>query len=300
MIEKFNFYDLYAYFSPGVVLLTLIVGPFALAVPFSLSVQSGVIALVISYVFGHIVQNIARVLFPSKFRKGSKNRLPSQILLDKDDKSLSHELKVLLTKLIKKEFGLTVIAAEGEDNTNRDEIRDDAFRLCRTYLLQESKKSYAEQLQGMYALFRGISTACLLGIPFYVFVAVGVALTSRIWLIPVSACIWLFLSIGIQWWFRSVEGASTNGFWKRTWKRFREQWYFWFLAAVILVLGSFFDVRALECSHHVPGSAMMFGTIAMVLILVSTALVFATSSGSMMWQFAMTVYREYAALKQKV
>jgi type IV secretory pathway TrbD component len=50
----------------------------------------------------------------------------------------------------------------------------------------------------------------------------------------------------------------------------------------------------------VPGSAMMFGTIAMVLILVSTALVFATSSGSMMWQFAMTVYREYAALKQKV
>ena len=84
MIEKFNFYDLYAYFLPGVILLTLMIIPFALTPPvtFPSSVQSGVFALVLSYVFGYLVQSIARDLFPSKVRKGGKERYPSQVLLD--------------------------------------------------------------------------------------------------------------------------------------------------------------------------------------------------------------------------
>jgi len=69
MIEKFNFYDLYAYFLPGVILLALMIIPFALTVPFPSSIQSGVFALVLSYVFGYLVQSIARDLFPSKEEK---------------------------------------------------------------------------------------------------------------------------------------------------------------------------------------------------------------------------------------
>ena len=77
MIEKFNFYDLYAYFLPGVILLALMLVPFALialTVPFSSSFQSGIFALVLSYVFGYLVQSVARVLFPSKVRKEGKER----------------------------------------------------------------------------------------------------------------------------------------------------------------------------------------------------------------------------------
>ena len=155
MIEKFNFYDLYAYFLPGVILLALIAGPFALVVPFSLSFQSGVFALVISYVFGHLVQNIARVLFPSKIRKGSKERLPSQILLDKDDKSLSGELKALLGGLIAKEFGLQVIAKESENDVKMDDIRDDAFRVCRIVPPPRIKKKLCGTVSGNVCFVSG-------------------------------------------------------------------------------------------------------------------------------------------------
>ena len=155
---------------PGVILLALMLIAFALTVPFSSSFQSGIFALVLSYVFGYLVQSIARVLFPSKVRKKGKERYPSEILLDADDRRLSSELKTMIGKFINQQFGLQVI--EGGDVATIDRARNDAFRLCRTYLLQESKKSYAEQLQGMYAFFRGASTACLLGLPAYMSVAV--------------------------------------------------------------------------------------------------------------------------------
>ena len=58
----------------------------------------------------------------------------------------------MIGKLIKQQFGLEVI--KDGDAATIDRARNDAFRLCRTYLLQESKKSYAEQFEGMYAFFR--------------------------------------------------------------------------------------------------------------------------------------------------
>ncbi|MGA3174969.1 MAG: hypothetical protein ABSE25_11165 [Syntrophorhabdales bacterium] len=302
MIEKFNFYDLYAYFLPGVILLALMLIPFALTVPFSSSFQSGIFALVLSYVFGYLVQSVARVLFPSKVRKEGKERYPSQILLDADDRGLSSDLKTMVGKFINQQFGLQVI--EGGDVATIDRARNDAFRLCRTYLLQESKKSYAEQLQGMYAFFRGASTACLLGLPAYMSVAVYALVGPRIVWLPISAALWLCFFLLIQSRFHygedPVPRTEKHGFWRRAWTRLSDQWYFWLLSAVALVLGSFFDVLALSRSHHVSDGKVILATIVMVLILGSTASVFAASSRSMMWDFAATVYRDYAALSQKV
>jgi hypothetical protein len=303
MIEKFNFYDLYAYFLPGVILLALMIIPFALTVPFPSSIQSGVFALVLSYVFGYLVQSIARDLFPSKVRKGGKERYPSQVLLDEDDERLSRELKATIGKLINQQFGLRVIAIEGDDVVTVDRARNDAFRLCRTYLLQESKKSYAEQLQGMYAFFRGASTACLLGLPAYVSVAVCALVGPRIAWIPASVALWLCFFLLIRSRFHSGEDpvprTAKNGFWKRAWTLLSKQWYFWLLSVVALVLGSFFNVLTLSRSHHLSDCKVVLATIAMVLVLGSTASVFAASSRSMMSDFAATVYRDYAALNQK-
>lgn len=302
MIEKFNFYDLYAYFLPGVILLALMLIPFAFRVPFSSSFQSGILALVLSYVFGYLVQSVARVLFPSKVRKKGQERYPSQILLDADDRRLSSELKTMIGKFISQQFGLQVI--EGGDVATIDRARNDAFRLCRTYLLQESKKSYAEQLQGMYAFFRGASTACLLGLPAYMSVAVYALVGPRIVWLPISAALWLCFFLLIQSRFHYGEDpmprTEKHGSWKSARTRLSEQWYFWLLSAVALVLGSLFDVLVLLRPHHVSDGKVILATIVMVLILGSTASVFAASSRSMMWDFAATVYRDYAALNQKV
>lgn len=301
MIEKFNFYDLYAYFLPGVILLALMLIPFALTVPFSSSFQSGILALVLSYVFGYLVQSVARVLFPSTVRKKGQERYPSQILLDADDRRLSSELKTMIGKFISQQFGLQVIASG--DVAAIDRARDDAFRLCRTYLLQESKKSYAEQLQGMYAFFRGASTACLLGLPAYMSVAVYALVGPRIAWLPISAVLWLCSFLLIQSRFRHGEDpvpkTKKHGSWKSVWTRLSKQWYFWVLSATALALGSFFNVLTLARSHHISDCKAIFATIVVVLILGSTASVFAASSRSMMWDFAATVYREYAAFAQK-
>jgi hypothetical protein len=303
MIEKFNFYDLYAYFLPGVILLALMIIPFALTVQFSSSLQSGVFALVLSYVFGYLTQSIARVLFPSKVRKGGKERYPSQILLDGDDRRLSHELKATVGELIKQQFGLQVTGLESGDVATVDGARNDAFRLCRTHLLQESKKSYAEQLQGMYAFFRGASTGCLLGLPAYVSVTVYALVGPRIAWIPISAALWLCAFFLIQSRFHSGEDtlpiAERPSRWKRAWIQLSEQWYFWLLSVIALVIGGFFDVLAISRIHHLSDGKVVLATIVTVLILGSTASVFAASSRSMMWDFAATVYRDYAALNQK-
>ncbi len=327
MIEKFNFYDLYAYFLPGVILLALMLVPFALialTVPFSSSFQSGIFALVLSYVFGYLVQSVARVLFPSKVRKEGKERYPSQILLDTNDERLSSDFKTMIGKLIKQQFGLEVI--KDGDAATIDRARNDAFRLCRTYLLQESKKSYAEQFEGMYAFFRGASTACLLGLPAYMSVAVNALFGPRIVWLPISAALWLCFFLLIQSRFHrgesSIRGTERHGFWKSVltwlgygenpanttekhgfwrsaWTRLSEQWYFWFISAAALILGSFFNVLAVSRSHDICDSKVILATIVMVLILGLTASVLAASSRSMMWDFAATVYRDYAALSQK-
>jgi hypothetical protein len=312
MIEKFNFYDLYAYFLPGVILLALIAIPFALATGFSLPWQLGVLAIIISYVVGQLVQAIARELAPSKIQ----GRYPSQILLDGDDKKLSTELKEALGRVIKAQFGLNVVMDTNDQKADGQKIdgnRDDAFRLCRTYLLQEAKKTYAEQLQGMYALLRGAATACLIALPAYVCTVIcaiagqgsgGIlvsALASGTTRILASAVLWLCIFFAIQSLFRYLANPRVpkHTSWKDRATRFARLWYLWLFSAFALVLGNFFPVAVLSSRYHLSCDAVIFAAVGAVIFLCSTILVFELSSYSQMWDFSKTVYREYAALRQQ-
>ena len=60
-MDRFNFYDVYGYLLPGLVTLGLFALPFRIVAGFQLpSEWSGTfVALVVGYVVGHVLQNLA-------------------------------------------------------------------------------------------------------------------------------------------------------------------------------------------------------------------------------------------------
>lgn len=87
MISKFNFYDIYGYFLPGLVVLTLLWLPFGVidrALPAG-ELFTALPAIPFAYIVGHILQDVARSAFPSTAKGG---RYPSDIILDPEDSTL--------------------------------------------------------------------------------------------------------------------------------------------------------------------------------------------------------------------
>ena len=167
MIPNLNFYDIYGYLIPGLTLAIVLRLPYGLITgswPES-SWASALIAVVIGYVLGHLIQILARNALPSKTMDG---RYPSEALLDQDDKTFSVALKERLQTRIRELSGVDVRT----DLANSDVIDDvkaqraDGFLYCRDALLSSKNLSYAEQMQGMYTLMDGLTIAFTLGAPF--------------------------------------------------------------------------------------------------------------------------------------
>lgn len=158
MIAKFNFYDVYGYFLPGLVLLSLLWLPLGMVYgrwP-SGELVSALLAIPIAYVAGHILQTFAVRIFPSTTNDG---RFPSDVVLDETDKTFSSEFKAKLASKIKEAFGLEV----GNEPPANSRQRNDALFLCRSALIKAKAASYGEQFEGMYSLMRGLTLALLLG-----------------------------------------------------------------------------------------------------------------------------------------
>ena len=156
MIKNFNFYDVYGYFLPGLVLLTLVWLPFGLSGrqwP-AKELASALIAVPLAYVVGHLLQTIAALGLSAKSKKNDEHRYPSDLLLDKDDRAFSRDFKDRLARQIKDRFALDV-----EDRGNRQ----DAFLLCRSALIASKAAGYGEQFEGMYTLMRGLAGAFAFG-----------------------------------------------------------------------------------------------------------------------------------------
>jgi hypothetical protein len=100
MIPNLNFYDIYGYLIPGLTLAILLRLPYGLITgrwPES-SWTSALIAVVIGYVLGHLIQILARNALPSRTMDG---RYPSEALLDQDDTTFSDAFKDTLRTRIK-------------------------------------------------------------------------------------------------------------------------------------------------------------------------------------------------------
>lgn len=155
MIERFNLYDLYGYLLPGLTLLGLLWLPFGMALSLwpPLQLGSAIFALAVGYVSGHILHELSRWAFPSHTLRDGIRLLPSDEVLDDDDRTFSEEIK---TKIRNKIFEWYKIDATKREN------RRTAFAMCRNELLQKGRVSYAEQFQGLYALMRGVGAGCFL------------------------------------------------------------------------------------------------------------------------------------------
>jgi len=177
MIPNLNFYDVYGYLIPGLALTMLLWLPMGLIDKQWPAADwgSALVAVVIGYVVGHIVQALARNAWPSKTMKG---RFPSDALLDPGQRPLSEVQKKRLGQRIKALSGFDMAidqkldgsdikastpaderAKRLDDIKKSKEQRQGGFYFCRDALLTSKVVSYAEQMQGMYALTNGLTAA---------------------------------------------------------------------------------------------------------------------------------------------
>jgi len=157
VIQRLNFFDIYGYLIPGVVLL-------ALAFPlFSSTWHMGwgeaVVGLILAYVIGHLLHGLARIFF-SFNRNG---RAPSDYLLDQDNQELRPSEKLKL----KEKYAPQGFFIDDENKDIRSYARVATFFACRRFLVAKDVAGYIEQFEGMYSLTRNAAMSTLLGSALY-------------------------------------------------------------------------------------------------------------------------------------
>jgi hypothetical protein len=278
MTQRFNFLDLFGYLFPGAALLALLWLPLGLTnnewPP--LEVVSGVLALGLAYVLGHVLQGMAHFALPSTDAQG---RYPSDLILD-DGKGLPSGVKRLLFLLIAKRFGISV-KGDGEKDEPLRARRASAFRLCRGALVQKGAAGYAEQYQGMYFLTRGLAAAFTLGaaytsgwvlaawLPFYVVIALGVILVLLI-LCRVGRTIGPRLGSHLD---------KQNNVW------------LWIVAALLLIIGGLHPVEV------TPEQQTTYSLFVIAVVTLFVAYRCRQSSIVFMNDFAKAVYQDFVTLE---
>lgn len=161
MLERFNFYDIYAYLLPGLTVLGLAWLPYFVlggTLP-KAGLAEGFVVVVVAYAAGHVLQTFAKELWSSKVSwTGTKREYPTRALLEDQDNVLSAEMKARLKEHIAKHFKID-FAQQG--------AHEDAWRLCRTALKSRKGASYVEQFHGMYNFLKGAATAFAYATPYY-------------------------------------------------------------------------------------------------------------------------------------
>jgi hypothetical protein len=169
MIDKFNFYDIYGYFLPGLALLGVLWLPFGITRKYWPAGDWGstIIAVVLAYLVGHLMLYVTTSVIPSNDIKKSseRDRYPSDTVLDPDSSDLSADLRDKIAKAVDAQFGLNLHIDNGDGSY--DKVRRDAFLLARQMLIQEKSATYAEQFQGMYSLARGLLAALAIGTVYF-------------------------------------------------------------------------------------------------------------------------------------
>jgi len=186
MTDRFNFYDIYGYLLPGLMLGALVGLPFWLILgkgpPGELA--SAALALVLGYVLGHLMQLLAKVHLP-------EGDMPSETLLRPGDPRLSGESKMRLQAQIQERLKLPLDLAAFDRK-----LVGEAFFLCRQELLHTGRATYAEQFQGLYAMMRGFVLAFGAGALFFAGLLVGAVCPWMSWfrLFGLALLVWALLA----------------------------------------------------------------------------------------------------------
>ncbi|HMG86744.1 MAG TPA: hypothetical protein VK574_13520 [Terracidiphilus sp.] len=163
MVEKFNFYDIYGYLIPGLVLIGLAWIPMGLLWgqwP-KQEIASAILLLLLAYLLGHLIQGLSYDILPSSMTDSEGHqRYPSNVLLDATDTSLDQETKKRIRSLSTKHFDINLDAQGG------DLRRAAVFFQARSALLKQKGDkgaAYWEQFEGLYAMTRNVSLAMGIG-----------------------------------------------------------------------------------------------------------------------------------------
>jgi hypothetical protein len=172
VIKQFNFYDIYGYMLPGILLLGLFwlpVGMLTRSWP-AQDLSNALFLAVLSYILGHIVQTIAPSIIPSTELDEKKQlRFYSDIYLDYSNNSkFSPEFKERLAAQVLGMFGLNLYVTQDviQDEKGKSTIstnRQTAFFQARSYLIAKKSAHYVEQFEGLYAMMRGLSCSFCAG-----------------------------------------------------------------------------------------------------------------------------------------
>lgn len=165
MIEKFNFYDVYGYLIPGLLVVGLFWIPFGLLLHKWPATDwgSAILTLVVAYILGHVVQLTVNAIVPPKIKDAfDKIRFPSDVLLD-GESVLSAKLKTRIGEQCRERFDIDISVGKDPGNTKdkqqMDSIsraRGEAFFRARSALVRAGNQGYAQQFQGLYAMMGGI------------------------------------------------------------------------------------------------------------------------------------------------
>lgn len=173
-MERFNFFDVYAYLLPGIAFLGSIWLPFGILAakwpPADLS--SAVLTLTAAYIVGHVLYYPASATLPTESTGRYKDvptwrvkpSHPSDYLLDAKELTFPEHFKVRLQELINSRFegqvrvnvrfGWDRACTKMEEAEVESSQRDFAFLLCRSALMTEKVPSYGEQFHGLYEFLR--------------------------------------------------------------------------------------------------------------------------------------------------
>ena len=167
MTERFNFYDIYGYVIPGLTFVALLFVPTAIVSRTwpNLEWSSAFVFLVVAYLSGLILNRlIARYVSTTVYDPVDPKRpyrYPSDILMDDNREAVRSKLPLALSDDLRQAVAKGILNTFGMDTARSQEVRNDAFLMCRS-LLQAESASYAEQFEGLYTLCQTVSAVALL------------------------------------------------------------------------------------------------------------------------------------------
>jgi hypothetical protein len=270
VIERFDFFDIYGYLLPGSALLLVLWLPYGRVTHRWPSAEwsETLLLLVVAYLAGLLLHGLAAYAFPeAQLHKGG--RYPSGFLLD-DDNPFFGRRKPALIRELSRLYGEDV--STGLDCNEVDFRRREAFLMCRAVLRARSLAGYAEHMQGLYVLMRGLTAACVAGAAF----VFGWAI-STFTLASVAAVV-TFLVVAIL--YVILVGATFP------------RWSYWWAVAGALLTGIVLGVRLGVTAQK----ALEFFVIASGLLVVARRAYAAYKYFTE--EFAKTVYRDFFTLRQ--
>lgn len=249
MIDRFNFYDIYGYLLPGVLLFSFLWIPLGVLTgtwpPAELS--SAVLVLALAYVVGHILHSLADAALPFEFKDKKKNkRMPSDLLLDNSNQVLVNSFSGLpsLLKQIREDFKLKddfklEVEENGDWTPELGKRRSYVFFRCRNVLVRQKAVGYAEQQQGMYVVMRGAASALLLSCMLYAGMGIGLLIFRsqpdlRCVYLPISVILFIFMIVAA---INSIMLQSTRFSGSKEKEKGARRWLFWLVAGAFIFSG---------------------------------------------------------------